>query len=91
MLKPSSEQSICGGADPPSTTVPLFGLGSTDIDSDAYLETVRVKASRFLRRKAFTMTMPASRPNGCERGYYQPCNESGGMTMKLTFAPVRRK
>lgn len=76
----------------PSTAAPLFGLGDTRMEPDAFAENdlkpahFTVPRSRLSGRKAFTIKRTVGPDGGCpRRELYTRCTETGGLTLTLHF------
>jgi hypothetical protein len=78
----------------PTRVVPLFGLGSTSLANRAVPSPLsfplRFPVAKLAGRRAFTVTLPPARLQGCATPYYTPCSESGRVVMRLSFTPARR-
>lgn len=83
---------------PPNATVlPMLGLDSTDIEADALRidDTVgkpmffTVPRSRLKGSRAFSIVNTAKPDGGCPRDEYPQCTETGSLTLKLRFKPLR--
>jgi hypothetical protein len=74
--------------DPVCTGNSAFGLGGGIGTVTA--RTLRVRRSRLLRRRAFTVTGPTQRADRCERSsFYSHCTENSTIRVRLRFTPAR--
>jgi hypothetical protein len=87
---------FCSESEDDETTrvLPLFGLGGTSLAARAYPTPstfpARVPVAKLLGRKRFAILLPPARLEGCPTDFYNVCEESGRIRMRLVFTPARR-
>jgi hypothetical protein len=89
-FKETDSDSACGLSG--TTAGPLFGLGDTTMEPDAFAENdarpahLTVPRSRFKGSRPFTIRRAVGPDGGCpRRELYSRCTETGGLTLTLRF------